>query len=132
VHTVISRKAGTDTLNLSDFYKWGLKLIQRRAVVVVLPVCPLTSAVFSDVTQPRLVVGYRRFGTCDLSHLPKSIYHSLTHGVYVSRNVANYQPTLRNSPEERRLQLQRNGSLKSQYVPCPENVRCYFYNNEGD
>ena len=56
MHTVISQKGGTDTPNLSDFYKWGLKLTQRRAMVVVLSVFPLTYAVFSDVTQPRLVV----------------------------------------------------------------------------
>jgi len=62
MHTVISQKAGTDTSNLSDFCKWGLKLTQRRAVVVISPVCPLTSAIFSDVTQPRLVVSYQRFG----------------------------------------------------------------------
>ena len=89
-------------------------------MVVVLPVSPLTSAVFSDVTQPRLVVGYRHFGTCDWSHLPKSIYQSLTHGAYVSRNIGNYQPKLCNGPEERRPQLQRNGSLKSKISRAPK------------
>jgi len=112
MHIVISQKVGIDTPNLSDFYKWGFKLTQRCAVVV-LPVCPLTSAVFNDVTEPKPIVGYRRFGTCDRSHLQKSSYHCLTCGVYVSRNFGDYQPTLRNSPEERRPQIQRSGSLKS-------------------
>jgi hypothetical protein len=53
--TAICQKAGTDPPHFSDF-KCALKLTQRRAVVVVLPVCPLTSAAFSDVSQHRLVV----------------------------------------------------------------------------
>jgi len=77
------------------------------------------SSLFWDVTQCRLVVGYRRFGTTYWSHLQVSMNpkrRSLDPSgwdTYLSRNVCDNQSTLSNMPEERRSHLHRGGSLKS-------------------
>jgi len=67
----------------------------------------MRSSLFWDVTQRRLVVSYQRFGTTYRSHLQGSSSQTpLKDGTNtLSRNVGNYQPTLRNIPEERRCHL---------------------------
>jgi hypothetical protein len=76
---------------------------------------------FWNVTHPRLVVTYRRFGTNDRSHFqwsrsPRSLFDCLTpeDGTdSFSRNVSKCQSTLRNIPEEGRSVLHDGGSTKS-------------------
>jgi hypothetical protein len=72
------------------------------------------SSLLWDVTQRRLVVGYRRFGTTCRSQLKASncprrfcLYCvMLQYGpARWARHVGNYQATLRNIPQERRSQL---------------------------
>ena len=77
-------------------------------------------SLFRYVTQRRLVISYRRFGTNYRSHLqgstcPRSL-NSLTledKTKGLSRNVDDYWSTLRNIPEERRCHLHRGGGLKA-------------------
>ena len=65
----------------------------------------MSSSLFWEFTQRRLVVCYRRFGTT---------YRSIFKGQAVQEDlVTNYQSTLRNIPEERRSHLYRGGSPKS-------------------
>jgi len=68
--------------------------------------------VFWDFTERRFVVNYQRFGTTYRSRLQGSnSLHIWTDGL--SRNVGNYQYTLRNITEELICHLNRGGSLKS-------------------
>ena len=69
-------------------------------------------SLFWDFTERRFVVSYRRFGTTYRSLLQGSnSLHVWTDEL--SRNVGNYQFTLRNIPEELISHLNRGGSLKS-------------------
>jgi hypothetical protein len=71
------------------------------------------SLLFWDVTQRRLIVICRRFGTTYLSHLLGSL-EDRTHRL--SRTSVNLPSTLRNIPEEIRSHLHSGGSLKSRRV----------------
>jgi hypothetical protein len=80
----------------------------------------MRSSLFWDVTQRRLVVSYRRFGTSYRSQLQGSIFKGRTVDWLIhedgtdrlSRNVGNYQYTLRYIPEERICHLYVDGSLE--------------------
>jgi hypothetical protein len=79
------------------------------------------SSLFWDVTQRRLVISYRRFGTTYRFHLqrsskPRFLLDYLTHedgSDRLSRNVGNYQSTLRNIPEERRSDMNLHYTQKT-------------------
>jgi len=78
----------------------------------------LRSMLFWDVRQHRLAVIYRRFGTNFRHHLQESSIPRRTLEDVIdtlSRNVGNYQSTLRNTPEERRFHLHLGRSLKPQH-----------------
>jgi len=79
------------------------------------------SGLFWDITQRTVANPYGRFGTTYLSNLQESrdfYLDFLTIGVGTDRlsetSIRNYHYTLRNDPEERRSQLLRSGSLRSQ------------------
>jgi hypothetical protein len=83
----------------------------------------LRSELFCDVTQRRVVILYRRFGTKYRSHLqgsrgPTRIFFldlwALKMGPIrcPETSVKDYHSTLRNTPEERRSRQHRGGSLK--------------------
>jgi len=77
----------------------------------------MSSSVFWDVTQSRLVipdVSGQPVGPILKDQIVQDDCSTLQDGTdRLSRNVANYQPTLRNIPEDRRAHLQRGGSVKS-------------------
>ena len=75
----------------------------------------IVSSLFWNFTQHRLVVIDRRFGTIYRSHLQgSSSLLTLENGTdRLSRNVGNYQSTLRKIAEELTSHLCRGGSLKS-------------------
>ena len=98
----------------------------------------LRSALFWGLTQQKLVIPYRRFGTTYLSHLqgsgsslvPSSRVIVSTSGGLTwplkmgpigcpETSVRSYQSTLRKIPEESRYHLHRGGSLKSHIVWNP-------------
>jgi len=80
----------------------------------------MRSLLFWDVTQPRLVVSCRRFGTPNLSH---SLGSSSPRGMdsltvkdgtdRLSRIVDRYQFTLRNIPGGCRSHIHSDGSLET-------------------
>jgi hypothetical protein len=72
------------------------------------------SALFWDITQRRVVIVYRLFGTTYQSYLKKS-RSPLKMGPIgcPETSVQNYRTTLLNIPEERRFRLRRCRSLKS-------------------
>jgi hypothetical protein len=73
---------------------------------------PLRIALFLGTTQRRMVIFYRRFGTT---------------------SVKDYHSTLRNTPEERRSQQHRGGSLKSRKAPTDRfNSRSLFCLSTGN
>jgi hypothetical protein len=86
-------------------------------------------ALFGDITQRRVVILYRRFGTIYRFHW------SLKMGRIrcPETSVKDYQSTLRKIPEERRFHQRRGGSLRSRIVnrrfegPCslhhPDRIR---------
>jgi len=78
-----------------------------------------SSALSWDVTQGRLVVIYRRFGTTHWSHLQGSS-NSAT-------SVHNYQSRLCKATEERRTHLDRGGSLTSHTQEGRELYCCTAY-----
>jgi hypothetical protein len=62
----------------------------------------MRSLLFWDVTQPIVIVRYRRFGSKFRSHLQGSSLTLQDVTDTLPRNVGNYESTLRNIPEERR------------------------------
>ena len=87
-----------DAANMSAFpleYSTATKITflssHRRVPFQASAEVEMRSFLFCDVRQGTLLVGYRRFGTLDNGTAETS--------------VTNYQPTLRNIPEERRPQL---------------------------
>jgi hypothetical protein len=83
----------------------------------------MRSSLFWDVTQCRLLISHRRFRTTYRWHFQRpsnprinSFFDFLTpeNGTdRLSRNVGNYQATLRNIPEERSSHINSDGRLKS-------------------
>ena len=88
----------------------------------------LRTELFWAMTQPVLVISYRRFGTTYRSHLQdsriqevKKLLGSYLHSwplkmgpiVCTETSVGNYHYWLRHSPEERSSRIIRGGSLKS-------------------
>jgi hypothetical protein len=59
-------------------------------------------ALFWDITQRRVVILYRRFGTTYRSHLQGSL--KMGRKVCFETSVQNYYSTLRNIPEEQMIQ----------------------------
>jgi hypothetical protein len=83
------------------------------------------SELFWDVTQRRVVIPHRRFGTTYRSHLqgpinPRRKLSSWTLKMgsiaFPETSVTNYHSTLHNIPEERRSHPFRGGNLKSLLV----------------
>jgi hypothetical protein len=62
----------------------------------------MISALFWDITQRRVVILYRRFGTTYRSHLQGSL--KMGRKVCFETSVQNYHSTLRNIAEERMIQ----------------------------
>jgi hypothetical protein len=80
----------------------------------------MISALFWDITQRRVVVPYRRFGTTYRSHLqgPSSFSGTVCPAKRgpigcPETSVQNFHSALRNIPEECRYHLSRGGSLRS-------------------
>jgi uncharacterized membrane protein YgcG len=74
------------------------------------------SVLFCDITQRRVVILYRRFGTTYQSHLQGSqTSWSSKMGLIPCPETSekDYHTALRNTPEERRSHRRRGGSLKS-------------------
>ena len=62
-----------------------------------------------DITQHRVVIPYRRFGTTYPHHIQVSPMG------YPETSARNYHPTPRNIPEERSAHLHRGRSMKSRF-----------------
>ena len=79
----------------------------------------LNSSFFWDVTKRRLLVIYRPFGTTyDLIFSNQTRLLDTEDATdTLSRNVANYQSTLRKIPEKGRSNLLRIGSLILRLLP---------------
>jgi hypothetical protein len=82
-------------------------------------IAALRSLLYWDVTQRKLVVSHRRFGTTYRSHLQgpqskKTAWPLKTIPTGCPETAVTYYPsTLRNIPDERRSHLHRAGSLQS-------------------
>ena len=94
----VFNSSSKSSVQVSVVFLFSLIWCYGRAMMKV----KIRSSLFWDVSQLRLVVSYRRFGTA----LPLKIGTSVT----------NYQFALRNIPEERRPHLSPRESLKSREV----------------
>jgi hypothetical protein len=83
------------------------------------------------VTQSRVVILYRRFGTTYLSHLKgQEVQGPLKIGPIrcPETSVKDYHSTLRNTTEQRSCHQHRGGSLKSQLLQYVHFYSlCYIY-----
>jgi hypothetical protein len=82
----------------------------------------MKSALFWDITERRVILLYRRFGTTYRSHIQRSwTSSSLTMGQIVrpETSVNDYHSTSRNSPEQRRSHQHSGRRLKSRIFSFP-------------
>jgi hypothetical protein len=103
----------------------------RRLIVDTHEPLKMQPLLFWDVTQRRLVVCYRRFGTTCPSHIQGSRSPRRTSAwplkmgqIVCPETSAKYQSTLRNIPEERRSHLHRVGCLESRITLETADWRC--------
>jgi hypothetical protein len=105
-------------LNMSQLIRLVIKNNMKRLSRKWKPLSETRSALFWDITQRRVVILHRRFGTtiCPIfkGQEVQASWTSWPLGPIGCRetSVQNYHSTLRNIPEERRSHQHRGGSLK--------------------